>query len=1113
MPEKPPDLSQAIRQQEQLNRVSAEFAKLSFDDQIKMVEKFSKKTGIASKTLKGMTTQAAKLSTELENIKGDVEKLGIEKGLDAKQMKKYIDEADKLKYIVESLADIKRLNEGIWSTEAVEQFNKKLEENGEELEKHGVDIEKIKELNAEAWNEESITIVTKVLGEMTNKVGQLRVEIDATADSFVAFGKQSSAPGFSKLTEGYGVIKDMGSALKGSPKQLQEQAKRAGDVGLEFKRWGKHFAETKAMGGALGGMFKSLGGTIGGISKLLGGWPGLIAMAAVKLVDAVMKIDKFVKDANKAFAMVRGPDIMTGKEGVAKQFREFNDQIFNIRENLKVGLNVDQIREFMLSVSQAGLQVQSFNNGINDYRDAIEIAARASRVMAIELPQVGAMMGELVTNFRMDLDEIDRSFVQVTFDAKKSGLTTDRFWGAIQNASAGLAYYGKFLNAASRSMKSLTESQVVGADQATTATQEMFQLFKKNSYGTNAAIIALSKKHGVNFNKIIKENITKAEAEIKKLEGQIEVNLKSGASEEELTKLRKQMAVAETGRSRDMAILNKNAVVQATDMARYSDQAPGILMDLIMAVTGAGDVDKLTGEKLIIAIETLQKLGVSEETTRVLITQQQASNKYLQNIFTGSDGFYTKLMKIGEKEAKDLVAGFNTLNKNMTEDDLAKAIRSQAKLLEKTYGIDSGMAQSVALSAASDKTMNSQLQAIITETANGNMGEEEARSQLGNLLKQQKVGEKYTRLGYKVNEIGEEERKAAADKAFDEIVNQTLSLEEMKKIAEDGVKWNLATLARMDKMASGVTWIARSLAKRWGNRDPETERVEKRLLELTKTVKVGGGIFGTSYLQAGGGRKDKEGYLETLAGSFGDKKDLEKRNQNIIEGLAQVEKDIVIARRSKDGDALEEAKDRKKALLKQKEQTEAELKKTAEIVENTKALIEKDEKIAKSLMWMIKGDQRSTNAIVSEIAESLPEVTTLAKIESKMKSEGLDPSSVTGKRAIQNLWQQDGSEFKRRSQKDAETRMANISKQGLATPELVTRPGAVVLHNEEMILPSDYSNFKARPIREPEGAVGAPANVSKNINITVNATETNLANRIANEIRSHLYREQLSGAA
>jgi capsular polysaccharide biosynthesis protein len=46
------------------------------------------------------------------------------------------------------------------------------------------------------------------------------------------------------------------------------------------------------------------------------------------------------------------------------------------------------------------------------------------------------------------------------------------------------------------------------------------------------------------------------------------------------------------------------------------------------------------------------------------------------------------------------------------------------------------------------------------------------------------------------------------------------------------------------------------------------------------------------------------------------------------------------------------------------------------------------------------------------------------------------------------------------------------------------------------------------------GGVNAPTGAGqKTININVNATEKDLAQRIANEIRSHLYREQLTGMA
>jgi hypothetical protein len=82
-----------------------------------------------------------------------------------------------------------------------------------------------------------------------------------------------------------------------------------------------------------------------------------------------------------------------------------------------------------------------------------------------------------------------------------------------------------------------------------------------------------------------------------------------------------------------------------------------------------------------------------------------------------------------------------------------------------------------------------------------------------------------------------------------------------------------------------------------------------------------------------------------------------------------------------------------------------------------------------------------------------------------------------------------------------------IIAQGLRHPLTIDKPAmTATLHKGETILP--------RP-GLITGGVNAPAAgpAQKNITISVNANERDLAQRIANEVRSVLYREQLTGMA
>jgi hypothetical protein len=74
---------------------------------------------------------------------------------------------------------------------------------------------------------------------------------------------------------------------------------------------------------------------------------------------------------------------------------------------------------------------------------------------------------------------------------------------------------------------------------------------------------------------------------------------------------------------------------------------------------------------------------------------------------------------------------------------------------------------------------------------------------------------------------------------------------------------------------------------------------------------------------------------------------------------------------------------------------------------------------------------------------------------------------------------------------------------------MVTAPGSVILHTGEMILPKGYENIGTLPVQQTAGAGGTAGASQKTININVTATERDLAQKIANEIRSVMYNDHI----
>jgi hypothetical protein len=86
------------------------------------------------------------------------------------------------------------------------------------------------------------------------------------------------------------------------------------------------------------------------------------------------------------------------------------------------------------------------------------------------------------------------------------------------------------------------------------------------------------------------------------------------------------------------------------------------------------------------------------------------------------------------------------------------------------------------------------------------------------------------------------------------------------------------------------------------------------------------------------------------------------------------------------------------------------------------------------------------------------------------------------------------------------------SRDGLIDPTKVTHAGPVILHPDEMILPAGMSDsFNDMPLLPDLGpGPGGGTGVTNTIEINVTATESDLAQKVANQIQSVLYKMHLT---
>lgn len=955
------------------------------------------------------------------------------------------------------------------------------------------------------------TIIEASEKEIKRMNSELEESVKLTNDA----GKNVDA-----IQEGFGHI---GKLAKAPAKDLRGAATQAGSWAERMQAAHEYAKKTGVSMGALAKITGGLSGIIGKVSKGLLGWPGLVVMGIKAVLDTATKIDSYVKDLNKRFAMVRGPQIMT--RDIQKQFHDFNDAIYDIRDNIRDGLKPEDVNAFMEAIDMSGKRVTTLNEGLTRYRDAVQVAAKASKVLGVTMTQSGAMMGDMMLQLNMDLKQVDRAFVEIAFDAEKSGLSTDKFWNAVKNATASLAYYGKFVNQISAATRAFTETQVQGADEAVSSVQDITQAFSKSSTQTNMAISRFAKMGGADFQKLAKniqsEMLKQADAitvEIARREGEGKTPENVKAIEE----LKKKLVGIQLKKNRLDAATNKGDVALAQELAMFSGDSNEILSYMIKAINGINLTSLESGNQLEVltrGVEALTKGAVKKET--VLAIWQNAkqsaeflkvSTKNLKKIDFKDDAMI--------KQNDILLAEVSDLN----DSTPVESIDDMADRMASLYQISKEDAQRLLIAGSVDKKALGALQNILgaATSQDGNLGD--AIDTFHAIVKGQNLGSKIFDRNVKATVAGSQIAQEAYDDTFEQIRNNTLSIEDMKKIGTDGAKWAMVSALKLDSISG---WVGKMATKYLGSKPEQIEAAMKALPESVRTsIK-------------------KRGVTAVLTGALEERKkttDQITQSQNILATLESInDKNAVTEKIAK----LE----RKRNLNQGKEftATDSEMLTALQGLADSKDFNEdlkrkKDFYIQQNVaagQSLIKQDE--TIGQLQEIAGSSAQMSTLqaAALSDPKEQERLyeflktrareaGKTSVSASDFTKGL----GPDISRKMLEIAQARgeyagvvnpalrgpkgslgenlnfsqikvSAGQTKQGLTMPEKVTGEGPVYLHRGESIFPA--GNFKTQLM--PADSGGSASGNTTNVNVSVNLPENaRLKAKLQKEIADVCYK-------
>lgn len=892
------------------------------------------------------------------------------------------------------------------------------------------------------------TSATTPLDPDTLKTIVLRIkQVQAGLTNFEATARvatMKTTEGFHDLADGVGSFKDnMKKAWSGSRGEIKEAGEGLMGLGKQWTTMGTAMAGKKGLG-AIGGIMSKTGPLIAGLGAKIAGPVGLTYSIVKGIVDIGMAMDQFVKDINKTYAMIRGPDIIT--PNVAKQFKQFNDMLYNTAANIRVGLDAKQITGFLEAVNQAGMNIENLNTGLDDYRGAIYVASKASKTLGVDLPYIASMMEDMMMNLRMNLEQVDKAFVQVAFDAKKSGLSTDRFWVAVKNATASLSMYGNFVTSVSKQMAKFTKTGAAGTAETADAVQSLGQMWKKMSFEQKASVVAL----GDNLEYTRQE----AKKDMKKygdiagdLQKQIDITLKERAGKEkegadayDLGEIDKGIAKLRTELKYNLGNLKlateasnaKNAVDVAGYMEMRSDDSAhylGTMLTRALSSLGVKSLADISGANLKVAEEVLKAQGID---TNLLMFMKRG-------VDTTSTGIESAVKAI--KEPKKAF--------KLDRKDLVKSLRKA--------GIDPDTAEELAAVAAIDEASAVAVEKLVQQGAEGNVD-------FLTFLKNNGSSDKIFLKKEEENAKAVQEQQDQAEKTFKSVVDQTLSFKEMQEMAKDEVKWRGATLGIFQGIGKGVTDIIGWLNRKQAYKTGDVKAAELQVRNIAKDLSRYKGEGVTTGLSEWGGTGKK-----SLPEQLG-KGDYEYIAKETMAGLLKVDRSIKDLKKKSEGLS---GKDRKIAEdqlnVLYKEKTEG---------ENT---LESLNKIDKSLQGMLD------EAVLAGVK---PEE--LTKIMDDMKSGAHSTQQIMDKFSLSER------------QMQAVQRKATPF-QGLSQPFTVHKAEQpVLLHRGETILPKpELMPAGGTP------AVAAPTRGQGNITINVNATQRDLAMAIGNEVRSVMHSIQM----
>jgi len=550
------------------------------------------------------------------------------------------------------------------------------------------------------------------------------------------------------------------SLFKGDQGGFQHQAKNMQEWATAAKASGKKL-------GFLGKNIGSLADFLGKLGKL--NWIFTLISALGKMISIFNDLDKYVKGLNQQFLTMAGP--AGALENAEASMVEFNRAIHDLQRNMELGLLPKEVQAFFGAVSGAGLSLQGIMQSVGNYGDVIEEGRKMSLEFGVSMEDMGKMISTQMLELRASLTDVSDGFEKISYDAAMAGVSSNKFYNAIESTALSLEFYGNSLKYVSGLLADIKKTGRIGFKGAEDLAKSYTEMFEGMDLTKKISLIEMV---GVDQMRSIFEEIGKrADKQLQNLNNQIKVMTAEGKDLTEEDKKRLE-ALREQQKNLRHQVDYYDEIAKSGDRGRMAEGLSGAaaagfapyLIQTIMQRLGPGLIGGGEGETVarktimgsLLSIDP-KHIDQTEEILRVFYrTFDELNKKALrlsQQFLIGDETMRNLLL-----EARESGKGFDQLKPELFK----KLVEANKDLFE------------------NEEELNAFVKNLIDAVSDN----------INLLLKPGITGEEYAEGAFA--QIGTMTRGTAglSGRGMDELVRSVTPLEKMLNITQDSLKYELA---------------------------------------------------------------------------------------------------------------------------------------------------------------------------------------------------------------------------------------------------------------------------------------------------------------------------------